>query len=533
MIIPTLRKAQRPVAILALSLLGACGGVKDPTPMPKPVLARAPNPAQSASIDRVALEGRWPITAFDGRPPAAADHAGASSRAPSFTFTRTGYAATAGCNALGGIGTLHGARYYTMPGPQTAMGCLGGLAEREIMLGTVMRTSPTIMTVAEGEIQLSGGGHRLTLRRDPQAITPSADTAPMLAGTRFQIQSVDGAVLEPRGGTEDRPLGFAAEDWRAKPACGTVSGKWRQDGWTVRATDIVVSQEGCGASGSTTGSVVRELFASQPNFSVGPNGELLVAGGGHWIAAERDTSAAARDMPRLTGSWDIIRLDGQPLQANSPGEQHARLDFGAMGYTGSTGCNSISGDYVTRGSRLYTNPGASTERGCGTLTTQESRIQALLRASPQISRTGNDIQLIDEAGGMLIRRTSRTPNAVPSAHPLPTRFVATAISLNGEPMQNDVSGPKSRVTIAGKEIRIDIGCGMVSAVIRRDPQGTFLISNASSSDGSSCTGARRAQHDQVMRIMNDSVEGIVDTKGDLLLAGEGVWLTARKLDQAR
>src|SRR3546814_5291080 len=109
---------------------------------------------------------------------------------------------------------------------------------------------------------------------------------------------------------------------------------------------------------------------------------------------------------------------------------------------------------------------------------------------------------------------------------LPTRYAGTAISLNGEPIQNRVSNPTSRITIAGNEVRIDTGCGVVSAVIRREREGLSLISNASSSDGSACTGARLTVHNQVMRLVNGPAAGIVDVNGDLLLAGEGVWLTA-------
>lgn len=512
--------------ILTLGLLAACGGATDADRPASAVQADAPQSDRTAALDRTVLERRWLITAFDGQAPAAAERTGTVDRRPSVAFTRTGYGATAGCNALGGLGTLHGARYYTMPGPQTLIGCQGALANQENILDAVMRASPTI-TVSEGEMQLSGGGHRLTLRRDPQSNSAVVESAPMLAGTRFQIQSIDGTYLTPRSQAENRPLGFDAGEWTAKPVCGTISGKWRQDGWTLRASDVVISREGCNASADTVDTAVRDLFASEPNFSVGPNGELLIAGGGHWIAAERDAIAAARDTPGLTGSWDIVQLDGRPPAIEDPAGQPPRIDFSATAYTGSTGCNSILGGFVARGSRLYTSPGPTIEKGCGALTAQENRIYALLRAAPQIGRAGSDIQLIDDAGSMVIRRTSRVSNAGPAAWPLPTRYTGIAISLNGEPTQNRVSDPVSRITIAGNDIRIDIGCGVASAVIRRERQGVFLTSNASSSDGGNCAGARRAQHDRLMRLLNGPADGIVDSNGDLLLAGEGVWLTAR------
>src|SRR3546814_3392613 len=63
-----------------------------------------------------------------------------------------------------------------------------------------------------------------------------------------------------------------------------------------------------------------------------------------------------------------------------------------------------------------------------------------------------------------------------AARPLPTRYAGTAISLNGEPIQNRVSDPTSRITIAGNEVRIDTGCGVVSAVIRSEEHTSELQS---------------------------------------------------------
>lgn len=519
-------KMQIVATALTLGLLASCS-VKDADRSAATPVENGQVPSGSAVLEATAFEGRWLITTFDGRPPVAPLQEGAFGRSPSVAFTRTGYGATAGCNSLGGIGTRHGERYYTMPGPQTLIGCQGALAVQENVLDAVMRASPTISTIGDGELQLTGGGHRLTLRRDSQSPAQPVEAAPMLAGARFHIISVDGVHLAPRSQTDRRPLAFDAETWRATPVCGTVSGKWRQDGWTLEASDITVSRTRCDASGPAVDTAIRELFASRPHFAGGPNGEILIAGGGHWLAAERDPAALGRDTPRLAGSWDIVRLDGRPPASETPATP-PRLDFGATSYGGSTGCNSILGNFVARAGRLYTYPGPTTEKGCGALSAQENRIYALLRGSPRIGRSGNDVQLVDAAGSMVLRRAERPAQSSQAAQSLPTRYAGTAISLNGEPTQNRASDPASRINIAGNEVRIDIGCGMVSAVIRRDRDGMSMISNASSSDGSTCMGARLAQHNVVMRLVNGPVAGIVDVNGDLLLAGEGVWLTARR-----
>ncbi|MCF8710281.1 MULTISPECIES: hypothetical protein [Sphingomonadaceae] len=155
-------------------------------------------------------------------------------------------------------------------------------------------------------------------------------------------------------------------------------------------------------------------------------------------------------------------------------------------------------------------------------------LHAIHAAITDCRNAGLDLES-DPAIILLARHLGTVCAGQPSqaARPLPTRYAGTAISLNGEPIQNRVSDPTSRITIAGNEVRIDTGCGVVSAVIRREREGLSLISNASSSDGSACTGARLTVHNQVMRLVNGPAAGIVDVNGDLLLAGEGVWLTAR------
>lgn len=515
--------------MLFLGIPAACGPANNATSSTNPNESSQPASSDlTDTIDRSAFEGRWIITAFDGQRPAASSEGGRD-RIPSLSFSRTGYGGTAGCNALGGIGTLHRARFYALPGPQTMMGCLGPVAAHETMLDRVMRTSPHVAITPDGGMTLTGGGHRLTLRRDVGSVAPPIEPVPLLVGARFSIHTVDGTFLTPRSPHGDsRPLAFDASEWRATPVCATVSGKWRQDGWTLRGSDIVISRATCAQDGAAIDSAVRAVFASDPHFTIGPNGEFLLAGDGHWIAGERDTLAAERDMPALGGSWDIVTIDGKPPVDRAPGPRSPTIDFGSTAYGGSTGCNTILGSFIARAGRLYTNPGPTTEMGCGALTAQEDRIYKLLRNAPHIGRAGSGVQLSDDKGGMLLRRSDRSVANHARAAPLPARYEGGFIAVNGEPTQVRAGDPTSRVTISGSDVRIDIGCGAVSTFLRRSKDGMSLISNPQTSEGGACAGRRRDQHHLLMRLSNGPVAGIVDGNGDLLLAGDGIWLTARK-----
>lgn len=241
----------------------------------------------------VTLDARWAIVEFDGQAPVAAGPA-FHDRVPSLTFTPTGYGGTAGCNALGGIGTQVGARYYTMPGPQTQMGCPTGLAEQETLLDQVMRGAPTIVSEAPGRVTLVSGSHRLMLMHSDSGDAAASPPAPVLNGLAFQIVSIDGAFLTPRNQQESRPLSFAADTWRAVPECAVLSGSWRQRGWQLETKVVPPARDRCPSQSSRLDEAVQAIFAAEPRFSVGPNGEFLLAGGGHWLTAARDRNGARR-----------------------------------------------------------------------------------------------------------------------------------------------------------------------------------------------------------------------------------------------
>ncbi|HEX8419362.1 MAG TPA: hypothetical protein VF638_05045 [Sphingomonas sp.] len=172
-----------------------------------------------------------------------------------------------------------------------------------------MRASPTIALAPDGGMTLSGGGHRLNLAPDRTGTVLPVEPAP-LVGARFSIHAVDGAFLTPRSLRGDiRPLAFDASNWRAKPVCATLSGKWRQQGWVLRGSETAIARASCN-DGAAIDAAVSAVFAADPSFAIGPNGEFLLAGGGHWISGTREALASERDMPALAGSWDIVEIDG-------------------------------------------------------------------------------------------------------------------------------------------------------------------------------------------------------------------------------
>jgi heat shock protein HslJ len=67
-----------------------------------------------------------------------------------------------------------------------------------------------------------------------------------------------------------------------------LSGTWRRQGDQILlGGEIVSTEQNCRADHVRLDEAFAQLMRSRPHFLVGPNGELLLAGGGHALKGER------------------------------------------------------------------------------------------------------------------------------------------------------------------------------------------------------------------------------------------------------
>lgn len=246
--------------------------------VPEAAPAEAPGAGQVASI-----EGRWRIVSLDGRPPAETREEGA---APSLSFTRHVFGGTVGCNSFGGLGLLADGHYAVHSWASTLVGCHDERGRQELALSRLMFARPKVTELGEGRLRLEGGGHFVEIERSGSHPERPYASNPDLSGTRWRIVMMDGqeASPDPTG----RLLRFGDGTWQGLASCATLSGTWRREGDRIRVGEqIATTRQLCRPEHVQIDESFAALMRSNPRYVVGPNGELLLAGGGHALAGGR------------------------------------------------------------------------------------------------------------------------------------------------------------------------------------------------------------------------------------------------------
>jgi putative lipoprotein len=113
------------------------------------------------------------------------------------------------------------------------------------------------------------------------------------------------------------------------------------------------------------------------------------------VGATPATVAVAPNSLRGT-KWLLIELHGKPVQPSSTNPAHLLLDPDQKRYTGSSGCNRITGTFQLEGTTLQFLGGAMTMMACPEpLMTQEKEFNAALTATGSYQITGNVLELLE------------------------------------------------------------------------------------------------------------------------------------------
>ena len=203
------------------------------------------------------------------------------------SFSEYHFGGTAGCNTFGGLGLLADQHFAIHSWSSTLIGCHDEMGRQEQAISKLFFARPRVTALETNRVRIASSEHKLELERvgsDKSAPVPAGPQE--LTNTNWQIVMMDGeeASANPTG----RILSFSTGKWRGMASCATLYGTWRRHGDRLMVDEeIATTEQNCRPDHARIDKNFADLMRSSPRYLVGPNGELLIAGGGHALAGGR------------------------------------------------------------------------------------------------------------------------------------------------------------------------------------------------------------------------------------------------------
>lgn len=375
--------------LAALLLLAACSS--------------APSQLAAQEPSSPALAGQWKISFLNGR----ALVVGRDARQPEITFDEHGYGGYVGCNSFGGQGLVHEGRFYGAFALSTSMACGSPFDDQETAVQHLLASGPQIDWHGADQVTLVASAQRLELERTGPLPADRfiAPTMPLI-GTAWTFEALDGRAIEMPGTRSGPTLTVEGDRFTLTTPCLKTEGGWTQTGLGA----VTLAAEGhiprtCNEASHGQSHAFAEALRGPLRYGTGPNGEILLAGGGHWMVgdlARRGSSEATS----LAGRYEV---EGGPTAAQRKGARPAELILTRNAYYLWDGCNHTEGLAIAFARQLFLHgSGVTTLANCMP-GREDARFKGIVLSEPRIGRIAGGLLLSSPAGALRLRRTGDAP----------------------------------------------------------------------------------------------------------------------------
>jgi hypothetical protein len=349
------------------------------------------------------LLGQWRIVALDGRDPVV----GRAARPLVLTFDEQGYGGYAGCNSFGGQGLAHEGRFYGGFATSTAMACGAPFDAQEMGVHRLLGSGPRIEWLGPDRVAFVAPGRRMELTR-AGPVPAGRFVAPTLAltGTAWTFGALDGRAIEMPGARSGPVLTVEGDRFTIETPCLAAEGSWSQTGPGAAVLKPERrSARACNPASRGQSEAWLAAMRGPLRYGNGPNGEILLAGGGHWMVGDlvrRGSSEAAS----LAGRYEAV---GGPAAAERNGARPAELILARNAYYLWDGCNHSEGLAIAFERKLFLHgSGVATLANCRP-GRDEARFTRIILSDPRIGRIAGGLLLSSPAGDLRLRRTGEAP----------------------------------------------------------------------------------------------------------------------------
>jgi heat shock protein HslJ len=357
--------------------------------------AAAPDPAPRD------LQGQWRIVALNGQVPAEA-------REPLvLTFDEAGFGGYAGCNRFGGQGLAHEGRFYGGLVLSTAMACGPPYGEQEARVQRLLGAAPRLEWNGPDRVAFVASGQRLELAR-AGPLPPDRFESPIipLIGTAWSFGALDGRALEMPGARSGPVLTVEGDRFTLETPCLVGEGGWTQTGpGAAVLTPGRRSARACNPASRAQSEAWLAAARGPLRYGNGPNGEIILAGGGHWMVGDlvrRGSSEAAS----LAGRYEV---EGGPSPALRNRDRPAELILTPGAYHLWDGCNHSEGLAIPFERQLFLHGSGPTTLANCLPGRDDGRFKAIVLSEPRIGRIPGGLLLSSPAGALRLRRTGAAP----------------------------------------------------------------------------------------------------------------------------
>ena len=288
------------------------------------------------------------------------------------------------------------------------MACGGVFDRQEADVQRLLASAPQIEWIGSDRVALVAATHRLELIRtgplpSGRFVVP---VVPML-GTVWNFGALDGQVIEMRGARSGSTLTVEGDRFTFETPCVVMEGSWLQSG----VGDVTISPNRRTARSCDPGSrgqsqTWTEAMQGRLRYNSGPNGEILLAGGGHWMVG---------DMARR-GSSDASSLAGRyAVAGNSSGEQRSgapppELMLARNAYYVWDGCNHTEGLAIAFERQLFLHSSGLTTLATCRPGRENANLSKIVLSEPRIGRIQSGLLLSSPTGTLRLRRTGDAPS---------------------------------------------------------------------------------------------------------------------------
>jgi hypothetical protein len=375
------------------------------------------------------------------------------------TFDEHGYGGYAGCNAFGGQGLAHEGRFYGGLASSTAMACGPPFDAQETGVQRVLGSAPRVEWLGPDRVVFVASTRRLELARTGSLPSDrfASPTMPLI-GTAWSFGALDGKAIEMPGSRSGPILTVEGDRFTLETPCLVADGSWSQTG--ARAATLKPSRRSARACNPASRGQSEAWVAAMSGplrYGNGPNGEILMAGGGHWMVGDL-VRRGSSEATSLVGRYAV---EGGPTAAQRNGAKPAELILTRNAYYLWDGCNHTEGLAIAFERQLFLHGSGLTTLANCLPERIDPRLKPIVLSEPRIGRIPGGLLLSSPVGTVRLRRTG---DALPGSGGVTTRLApGMRFTLLGDP-------GGTLAILPGNGFRLTQPCGVTEGRWRAAPR---------------------------------------------------------------